>query len=138
MLPGGGGTGHFGGGDPLFGAGISAIKVCSYLAGGSVVGESEVLTGAQATELATSLNGASASRVARMCPNIDNGVGETALAIYAVTPSGRQLRVVTATLGCGGVVTNGTATRYSWSPPNSLAMLIHHNTARKPPASPDK
>ncbi len=134
--PGGGGTGGFGGSDALYAAPISAAKVCAYLDGADGVATTQVLTGAQAAELATSLEQAPSSRRRRECPNSTSEAGGPTLVIYALDAAGHRLRVVTASLGCPGLVTNGTATRYFWSPPTSLADLVGRRFVPIPTAVP--
>jgi hypothetical protein len=53
--------------------------------------------------------------------------------MYAVTAAGGQLPVVTATISCPNTVTNGTAVRYDWSPPDSLTQLLSAQRAQPIP-----
>ncbi len=130
LRPGGGATATFGGGGALFAAPIAAAKVCAYLNGTG--GDSQVLDATQATELAASVERAPASRGTRLCPNSTTGNDPPAFVIFAVTAAGKRLPVVTATLGCPGLVTNGSAIRYNWSPPSSVSALITERAASRP------
>jgi hypothetical protein len=122
-----------GGGDPLFAGPVAAVKICAYpQAGGApVTGRdgtpvSTVLTGAQATALAASLNGATKSRTPSPCPLYRTADGR-ALVFYAVSPDGSTLPPVTATVAqnpCNLPVTNGRAVRYNWTPPAYLGTFI--------------
>jgi hypothetical protein len=133
MPPGGGGSGLFGGNGALFGRSVSVVKVCGYPSGRSVV-----LTGARARAVVTSMESASKSRIPRQCPDSTTGVSAS-LAVYAVDASGNPSRVVTVTLGCRGLLTNGTAVRYAWSPPPLLSSLaLHERPGVPPPAGPSR
>lgn len=125
MVPGGGGTGQFGGGGPLFDGAVSSMQVCGYAAAsiGAQVryGNMTVISGAPAAEIATSLNAASTKQVIRRCP--DAPIRE--LIIYASAQSGVAVKPVVVDYACGTTATNGTATRYDWTPPTDVAATLN-------------
>lgn len=136
LLPGGGSPGQFGADGPLFTDPVTSLVVCSY---GSPVRASEqvtpgrlVLDGANATELARSLENADTTRSSSPCPTIRYATARS-LAIIGVTARGTAMTPVTTTLSqpaCNTVVTNGTAVRYNWSPPANLAPILDSLTPR--------
>ncbi|MDT4945819.1 MAG: hypothetical protein QOH14_2552 [Pseudonocardiales bacterium] len=122
-----------GGGGALFAGPVGAVKICAYpQAGGApVIGRngtpvSTVLSGAQATALVASLNGASTSRTTSPCPLYRTADGR-ALVFYAVSPDGSALPPVSATVAqnpCNLPATNGLAVRYNWTPPAYLDTFV--------------
>lgn len=123
-IPGGGGTGQFGGSDPLFAGAVVSLDVCGYraqtAAGTMALRDSITLSDGQARELVGSLNAASTKPRELLCVH---GPAR-ALAIYARTASS-DLPVVTVHLDCRGMSTNGTAVRYGWQPPPDLAAIVN-------------
>jgi hypothetical protein len=125
MLPGGGGTGQFGGDAPLFDGTVSSMQICGYaaasLSGQVAFSDATVLTGDQANEIATSLNAASTTRVIRHCP-----IRQTReLIIYATSQSGATMKpVVVDYSSCAPFATNGTAARYDWVPPKDVGPTL--------------
>lgn len=123
-VPGGGGTGQFGGDGPLFSKAVHAVVVCGYgttndTASGSTARPARLeLRDVAATRLAASLSAASTTPLAgARCPNSASTYN---FAIIGLTSDGARAGTVTAELttpGCNGQVTNGTAVRYGWSPP---------------------
>jgi hypothetical protein len=126
LLPGGGSPGQFGSGGPLFSKPVSSVVVCAY---GSALQKAteprshpvrlELQDGA-ATRLAASLENASKTPVMASCPGAST---EQEFAIIGVATDGTRLPAVTASLAdsaCVSKVTNGTAIRYQWSPPQDL------------------
>jgi hypothetical protein len=118
MLPGGGGTGQFGGKTSLFGRPVAAMKVCVYpAAAGTTPARSYVIEGADARAAAQSLD--AAPKVPLFCQRL---VPETQLTfeVLAVTADGTKLRPVVVS----GRVTNGTAVRYTCEAPISLTRQL--------------
>jgi hypothetical protein len=138
LLPGGGSPGQFGSGGQLFDGPVASVVVCAY---GSEAAQSStparlVLTGADATALADSLENAAKVHPSLPCPTVaDLGYP---LAIRGVTAGGRVAGTVTTTLGepaCATTVTDGTAVRYDWSPPARLRPILDSLTRRLLPRS---
>jgi hypothetical protein len=121
MLPGGGGTAQFGAAEPIYAKPVQAIKVCVYPEGAPPA-RGQVLVGAEAQALASSLNNAATTSTGRKCPSATTGLGAPTVVLFAFTPSQQRLPAVTAKLSCPGVATNGTAARYFWSPPSSVQV----------------
>jgi hypothetical protein len=119
LLPGGGGTGQFGGNSPLFSGPVAAMKLCMYPANGAATPRTFVLEGGDAQSVANSLNAAPTSVSQRMCPDV-MPEDEFTFEMLAVTADGAKLRPVVAQPGCRGQVTNGTAVRFGWSAPRSF------------------
>ncbi|MGH8960226.1 MAG: hypothetical protein ACRDWT_03330 [Jatrophihabitantaceae bacterium] len=125
MLPGGGGTGQFGADGPLYDGAVSSMQVCGYAAA-SVGAQARysnvtVISGAAAEEIATSLNAASTKQAMRNCPLLP--IRE--LVIYAASRSGATIKPVVVDYTCGTTATNGTATRYDWTPPRDVAATLN-------------
>lgn len=135
LLPGGGSPGQFGADGPLFPDPVDSIVVCSYgspLRGAGVSPARLVLTGQNATALASSLENASKTRSAQPCPAIRSS-DQHSLAIIGVTAAGTALPAITTTLSqpaCNVQVTNGTAVRYDWAPPANLQTVLTTLTPR--------
>jgi hypothetical protein len=133
MVPGGGGTGQFGGSGPLFAEPVDSIRVCGYAAtslGGRIEATgSTVLLGRDAADVATSLNAAAVTRSARPCPV--EPVRELVLYPTATT-GGRLAPVVVSYAGCAPWATNGTAVRYDWTPPAGTSGLLNRLTRATP------
>jgi hypothetical protein len=133
MLPGGGGTGQFGGDGPLFDGPVSSMQICGYAAtslGGQVAFNSTtVLNGDQANELATSLDAASTIHEIRPCP-----LRQTReLVIYATSTSGARMKpVVVDYSSCAPFATNGTAARFDWTPPTDVNATLNRLMTRDP------
>lgn len=125
MLPGGGGTGQFGGDGPLFDGPVSSMQLCGYAAapasGQVAFSSTTVLVGAPANEIATSLNAASTMRVIRPCP-----IRQTReLVVYATSATGvSMIPVVVDYSSCEPFATNGTAARYDWTPPKDVEATL--------------
>ena len=133
MIPGGGGTGQFGGSGPLFAGPVDSIRVCGYAAaslGGRIDATgSTVLLGQDADEVAASLNAAAITRPARPCPV--EPVRQ--LVLYPIATSGGRLAPVVVTYGgCAPWATNGTAVRYDWTPPADTSSLLNRLTLTTP------
>jgi hypothetical protein len=120
LLPGGGGTGQFGGDSSLFGHPVAAMKICLYPSATGSHPRSVVIQGADAQELANSLD--TSASTPPFCPNL-RGQTELGFEVLAVTPGGTKLKPVTALPESPGRITNGTAVRYQCSPPSMLARL---------------
>lgn len=117
-------------GGALFSGPVATAVVCSY---GSLATSNAppptrvVLTGADATTLATSLENAAPVRPKVMCPQI-RSADERELMIIGVAADGSVVGRVTTTINrpaCDVRVTNGKAVRYAWSPPPSLANRLN-------------
>jgi hypothetical protein len=113
---------------PMFRTAVSAVVVCGYgssadSAQGSMVQPTRLtLAGGRAWALARSLDHAAAYRKASCPARPDAGAH---YAVIAVAPSGSPAGpTVSAQLGCNGLVTNGTAVRFNWSPPPELARRL--------------
>lgn len=126
-IPGGGGSGLFGSGGPLFSGTVTQIRVCGYPQGAAPT--SVLITGNDAAALATSLNAAPRTPKNSVCPFNSAGTGQ--LVLLATTADGQALPPVVATMHCTWTVTNGTAVRYTWTPPPNpiLTGLITAATA---------
>jgi hypothetical protein len=121
LLPGGGGTGQFGGSGPLFTTAVAAMKVCTFPANGSP--SAHVLSGAQARAVSRALEGAPATRTSAVCPGQQPPAGSVEL--LAVSPTQVEAKPVVITLGCPtNQVSNGTAVRYPRTLPPVLAQLL--------------
>jgi hypothetical protein len=133
MLPGGGGTGQFGGDGPLFDGTITSMQICGYAArgtGGAVqFSRATLVTGSRAGEIATSLNAASTKQ---LMPPCQPPMRTSALVIYAKTASGVASKPVVVDYSCGGSATNGTAVRYDWTPPPAVATALDALTTPVP------
>ncbi len=131
LLPGGGSPGQFGANQPLFRKAVSTVVVCAY---GSALQKAsgphshpvrlELRDGA-ATRLAASLENAAKAPPTDACGGAG---GEYEFAIIGVTETEARAGTVTAAIaesGCDpGAVTNGTAVRYGWSPPQDLRARL--------------
>jgi len=124
-VPGGGGTGQFGSGGPLFAGVVTQLVVCAYPV--TKPPTSIVLTGAEAAGVAAGLNDAATAHNPAVCPYRTTGTGQ--LVLLATTAGGRTLPPVVATLHCIWTATNGTAVRYQWTPPPSLTGVVAAATA---------
>ncbi len=121
LLPGGGGTGQFGGNGPLFSTAVSAMTVCLYPIDGSAI--TTVLSTAQAAAVAKTLEAAPVVRTPAICPDQQPPSGSVEL--LAVSPTGVAAKPVVITLGCPtNQVTNGTAVRYPRTLPPALGALV--------------
>ncbi|MCU1658462.1 MAG: hypothetical protein JWO57_3118 [Pseudonocardiales bacterium] len=131
--PGGGGTGQFGATGPLLSGAVEAVKMCAYAdaTGALLTGQNgaqltSVVTGASATALAASLNGASTAPLPTSCPPYQAADAKS-LVIIGVSTSGQAMKPVVAKVAptpCNQRVTNGTAIRYGWTPPANLAAYL--------------
>ena len=124
-IPGGGGTGQFGSGGPLFAGVVTQLVVCAYPVSASPT--SIVLSGAEAASVAAGLNAAATTSSTTLCLYGPSGTGQ--LVLLATTAGGRTLPPVVATRHCTWTVTNGTAVRYDWTPPTSLTGVVAAATA---------
>jgi hypothetical protein len=80
------------------------------------------LTGTDALVFTASLE-RSAKRPTVSCP--PRNAPSSTYAVIGVEPSGDQAGpTVIANTGCGHAVTNGTAVRYNWSPPQEFARRL--------------
>lgn len=124
MLPGGGSPGQFGSSASLFSGPVEAVKVCGYSVLGTTSSPTQhtVLTGEHATELAASLDAASTRLLPIPCPVPADAT--TTLVVIGASRSGTAMAPVVVPLTCNGRVTNGTAVRYNWRPPATLAPLL--------------
>ena len=139
LLPGGGGLNEYGASGRLFTRPVASVVVCAY---GTTFAMSDSsrprparleLAGAQAERLARSLEQAKLKSTATSCPVVPDR-----FAVIGVDASGkRDASTVSAELGCGGKVTNGTAVRYEWRPPPDLARRLHALTQMAVPAKPN-
>jgi hypothetical protein len=135
VLPVSGGnvTGHSVPGASLFSGAVEAIKICAYqqqsrapIVGADGQPMNTVLTGARATQLAASLDGAPKTRPSRPCPMYLSAEGKT-LVIIGISTSGKPMRPITAVVAqnpCNQPVSNGRQVRYNWSAPASLNTFI--------------
>jgi hypothetical protein len=139
LLPGGGGTGSFGGNEPLFSRPVHGIVVCAYHAtvdslDASVRRPARIeLAGRTATVVADSLEKASPVPVPRTCPRSEPAYD---FAIIATDARGARIEpALDAQVGCTTMVTNGTAVRYAWSPPPDLDRRLLALVPRGVPAT---
>jgi hypothetical protein len=135
-LPGGGSPGQFGADGRLFRKTVSSVVVCAYSTLLSTASKNTsyaaqlTLAGAQAKRLADSLENAPTTRAAQAC-----GAARTNrydYAIVGITSDGTRLPSVVASCA---LVTNGTAVRYSWTPPDDLQQLLFGTTPSTQPGS---
>ena len=118
----------------MFSAPVRTAVVCGYTeptAPGSAP-SMYVFVGDQATSLVDSIETASKQRLHVMCPDIV-AAQKRQLAIIGVTAGGTALPTVTTDVSipnCNQPITNGTAVRYAWKPPASVAAQISALTAR--------
>ena len=124
-VPGGGGTGQFGSGGPLFAGVVTQLVVCAYPMTASPT--SIVLSGTEAASAAAGLNNAATTNSTTLCPYGPSSTGQ--LVLLATTAGGRTLPPVVATRHCTWTLTNGTAVRYDWTPPTSLTGVVADATA---------
>jgi hypothetical protein len=122
----------------MFGTAVSAVVVCSYgttfdLAHSPARQPARLtLAGVKALALARSMEKAALYRQ-RSCAN--QAKASAHYAVIAVSPSGQPAGpTVSAQTGCNGVVTNGTAVRFNWSPPPQLARRLEALNQRAPGA----
>jgi hypothetical protein len=121
LLPGGGGTGQFGGSGPLFGLTVAAVKICGYPENGPR--SAAVLSASSAVKLVQALEAAPVTRTPGACRGGTTGSGSVEL--LAVSPTGVEAKPVVITLGCPtDQVTNGTAVRYPRTLPAQLVSLL--------------
>jgi hypothetical protein len=126
MLPGGGGSGQFGSGDPLFPQPVSAMKVCAYPQRANAQLRTQTLRAPVAGQIATALDAAPDSKSDSTCPANTDYVGGQ-IEILAVDARGRPLKPVVLTLGCrSSQTTNGTAVRYVADLPAPFLRLLTH------------
>jgi hypothetical protein len=125
---------------PLFTNAVAAVVVCSY---GTTFGPTSgsttrqpgrlTLAGGKAAALARSMEKASRD------PKLScaaHAPARAQYAIIAVSPSGDPAGpTVSAQTGCNGVVTNGTALRFNWSPPPDIAARLEALNARAGPSA---
>jgi hypothetical protein len=139
LLPGGGGLNSYGASGRLFARPVASVVVCAY---GTTFAMSDSptprparleLAGPQAELLARSLELAKLKSTAASC-----NVVPDRFAVIGVDASGkRDASTVSAELGCGGKVTNGTAVRYEWTPPPDLARRLQALTPTAVAATPN-
>ncbi len=132
LLPGGGSPGQFGSGGKLFAQPVGTLVVCAYGTKRQALDTTPppapgrlVLSSAQAQQLVASLEAAPKLR-SRVCPTV-RAASVREFALIGVTAGGATLRTVTVSLtepACQGMITNGTAVRYAWTPPASLDPLL--------------
>ena len=96
------------------------------------------LSGRQASDLVQSFETAS-STPPGVCPHFRTQGQPQKFVVFGVNSAGTRTDPVVATVGdnpCQTVITNGTAVRYSWTPPNGLASLLaglNSATSASPP-----
>lgn len=120
------------GGGALFPAQVVAVKICAYPeSSGPPITDAKgqpvtaVLTGNQAAALAASLDAADRTR-AELCPQYRSADGKT-LVVIGIAAGGAAMPPVTAVVAqnpCNSPVTNGTAVRYNWTPPDLLTGYL--------------
>ena len=112
---------------PLFPQAPTDLVVCTYTSvAGSAGPGALVLTGTDARAVLASLDAASTTRPSGMCPNY-RLAGERTVEIIGRSASGAPVGAVRTTLdrpACATVVTNGTAVRYGWRPPQELVRKV--------------
>jgi hypothetical protein len=124
MLPGGGGSGQFGSGNPLFPDAVAAIKACGYSTSPGARPQAHVYQSPESSAIATALESAPTTHTSRMCA--DNTYARGTIEILAVDSRGRALKPVVITLNCqASQATNGTAVRYVNAVPDQLLELVH-------------
>ncbi|HKC26927.1 MAG TPA: hypothetical protein VKB75_02840 [Jatrophihabitans sp.] len=125
---------------PLFSEPVQSVVVCAYNAILAPRATSQtprghtVLRGAQATQLVNSLENAPTRRPQTMCPDMIRA-DASRFAFIGLGANGTHAGTVTTTAvnaGCGAQITNGTVTRYAWTPPSSLQPTL----ARLAPGTP--
>jgi hypothetical protein len=132
-LPGSGGTGQFGAHGPLFSGQVQSVKVCAYASGASGAAPSMVLTGENATDVATSMEDAAKTLpTSTKCPGGPAAIDRGSLVIIGVDKDRNPMRPVVVTLGCPTRMTNGTALRYNWTPPADITNLINQRLRSGP------
>jgi len=140
VVPGGGGSGQFGAQGPLFSGPVEAVKVCAYASSTTGVVPSLVLAGDSATDLTKSIEAADKTLPASIkCasgPAPTDPIDRGSLVIIGVDQDGNPMKPVVVTLGCPTRVTNGTALRYSWTPPANLTALIPQGLKSAPGGGP--
>ena len=121
----------------LFAEPVDHFLVCAYSESTAAKPIGLTVSGPTADALRTSLDDAATTRPATACPTIVRA-DERQLAIIGITAGGKRLPVVTATINavpCRVVVTNGTATRYGWTPPQGpVAEAFTHLAPERWPA----
>jgi hypothetical protein len=123
MLPGGGGSGQFGSGDPLFPDTVAAMKVCGYPQAAGAHPRTHVYDKPTSTRIVTTLNSARDTATNASCA-VAHVVPGT-IEILAVDSRGRTLKPVVITLRCrDSQATNGTAVRYIDAVPDELLALV--------------
>jgi hypothetical protein len=128
-LPGGGSPGQFGADGPLFSRTVDSIVVCAYgtpSAAATARPHRLVLTDGAATAVADSLEKAPRTKPTGACPFLRTADAQ-AIAIVGVAADGKVVGTVTTTVGdpaCSVRVTNGTALRYQWLPPEVLRTAL--------------
>jgi hypothetical protein len=117
VLPGGGGSGQFGSGDPLFASAVAHIRVCGYASGNHTTaqGVSIDLSGSQAAALALEISSGSITSSAKPCPTLAPGQRKAQLDLIASDTQGKAMDPVVVTVFCGNMATNGTAVRYDFT-----------------------
>jgi hypothetical protein len=136
MLPGGGGTGQFGSSDTLLPQDASSVLICAY--GPTETPQAPTgrrLTGADARALAASLD-AAATVHQGTCPQFRTLDTEQYVLIGRSASGGEADPVVLTLAGnqCRTQATNGTAVRYGWVPPASLAAAFPAGTSNGTPS----
>jgi hypothetical protein len=124
---------------PLFGAGVRDVIICWYgPASKTTVSPSfTTVTGSTATDLVRSIDEAT-PKPSVACP-LYRVRNPARLLLVARDAAGRASKPVLVTLGgdpCQAVVTNGTAVRYGWTPPASLADLLGSIAGSNAPGAP--
>ena len=132
LLPGGGSPGQFGASGPLFKKPVNSIVVCAYSAALQPVTQAGgqpahfVLRDGLAQRVAASLESAPTRRPEQVCPDYRTADAQQ-IALIGVTSDGGPAGTVTTTVGvpaCAVTVTNGTAIRYDWVPPDELQQRL--------------
>jgi hypothetical protein len=133
LLPGGGSPGQLDTSAALFARPVASVLVCSYGTPQMALGAHPVavparlvLHGAQARRLTNSLEHSATVASKVVCPTI-RAPEERELAFIAIGANGKPMTTVTANLAepaCDVRVTNGSALRYRWLPPDDLKTLL--------------
>jgi hypothetical protein len=128
-----------GSGDGSFFAGsVASFTVCAYPETGGAALTSEsggalttILSGQDAQQLATSLDGAAKTPSPDPCPLFRTANGKL-LVMIPVASDGTAMSPVTALVlqnSCNQPVTNGTEVRYNWTPPAALTPYLQQLAA---------
>jgi hypothetical protein len=110
----------------MFAKPVADLLICSYESGVGAKPHSVTLRGAQARQLAASLEAASTTRPTGLCPAYVRADQRT-VRIVPRSTDGTSLAAVIATLNappCRVIVSNGSAVRYGWTPPVTVRPAL--------------